>query len=132
MANHEDTKARRLDYVSFDPSRPSWLKTETQGEHGGRHVRSGETRLVGREQTAPGALGLRLVIHLPVGRTPAVGCLVDVDLGLESGLLEGLAQDILLGRALLVVVLRSGDQKPRLAPRGLQVRAVRPVGDEHA
>ena len=52
-------------------------------------------------------------------------CRVDFDLIEELRLVEGLLQDRLVLRPLLVVVFRHGDQEGRLRRRRQQVRAIR-------
>src|SRR5690606_2559511 len=93
---------------------------------------SGQRLLEQREQTAPGALGLLLVVDVGVGHAPTVRGGVYLDLGVETRVGEALPEHVLRLRLALVVVLRDRDQEARLHLRNQQVRAVRLIRHEPA
>jgi hypothetical protein len=98
-------------------------------------MKTGEGRLVQRDQLAPGALGVGLAVNRTVssrhvGHAPAVLRWIDFDLGWNLRGRKRLFQLVLRVRLALIVVLRDTEIHASLDLRRKQMRAVRLVGDE--
>src|SRR5437867_2044205 len=95
-------------------------------------------RLVQRDQFAPRAFGLdlvvdrRAVLHRHVGHAPAVLRRIDLDFHRNAGLREALPQLVLRVGLSLIVVRRDAEVHAGLDLRREKMRAVRLVGYEFA
>src|SRR5262245_56108934 len=74
---------------------------------------SGQSAPVQDQQPCPSALGLSLIVHLAVRRTPAVLGRIDFDLRGTMRGVKSLAQRVLCRGLILIVVLRDGDEETR-------------------